>query len=58
MSREQDEKELRKLEYLDKRGVATFSDTKRRKDLARKLAIEAALVTPETAFVTVDATKP
>jgi hypothetical protein len=40
MSRQDDERELRKLEYLDKRGVATFADTKRRKELARKLAIQ------------------
>ena len=40
MSREDDEKELRKLEYLERRGVATFSDVRKRKELARKLAIE------------------
>ena len=40
MSREQDERELRKLEFLERRGVATLSDVARRKVLARKLAIE------------------
>jgi hypothetical protein len=40
MSREDDERELRKLEYLDRRGVATFNDTLKRKDLARKMALE------------------
>jgi hypothetical protein len=40
MSRQDDERELRKLEYLDKRGVATWSDKKRQKELARKLAIQ------------------
>lgn len=40
MSRQDDEKELRKLEYLERRGVATWTDSHRRKVLARKLALE------------------
>lgn len=40
MSREDDKRELRKLEYLNKRGVATFSDNLQRKELARKMVIE------------------
>lgn len=40
MSRQDDERELRKLEYLENRGVATFADRKRQKELARKLAIQ------------------
>lgn len=40
MSREDDARELRKLEYLERRGVATFTDSRRRKILARKIALE------------------
>jgi len=40
MSRESDERELRKLEYLESRGVANFSDVRRRKEIARRMAIE------------------
>lgn len=34
------EKELRKLEYLERRGVATSGDALRRKRLAREIAVE------------------
>ena len=40
MSRYDDERELRKLEYLKRRGVVTFGDELRRKELARKMASE------------------
>jgi hypothetical protein len=40
MSRAGDEKELRKLEYLERCNVATFDDRLRKKELARKMAIE------------------
>jgi hypothetical protein len=40
MSRKDDEKELRKLEYLNRRGVATFDDRLKQKELARKMALE------------------
>lgn len=40
MSRQDDDRRLRKLEYLEQRGVATLEDKIERKKLARKMAEE------------------
>jgi hypothetical protein len=40
MSREDDERRMRKLQYLEQRGVATLEDKVELKKLARKMAIE------------------
>jgi len=39
-TRSSKETELKKLEYLERRGVATFDDKRRMKKLAREMAIE------------------